>query len=343
GTARRSTAASSPPAGLRDRNCPSIRDSCSRTFRSRRPFAPLRGPRVVKVARVHKMIRVRGIWLAVVILVSAACSSGPPPRQYELNGQILGIKPEEREVLIKHEDIKGFMPGMTMPFKVRDATLLEGRQPGDLVTATLVIAGTDAYLSRLTKTGSAPLDVPPAAPTASSGFELLKQGEAVPDELLIDQDGTPRPLSSFRGHRVALTFTYTRCPMPDFCPLMDRQFAALQREIKRTPALADIRLLSVSFDPQVDTPPVLKLHAQKVGADRLVWNFVTGDRDEIARFAARFGVTIERAEQNPTEITHNLRTAILDPQGRLVKVHTGNSWTPSDLLVDLKAIPAHTG
>ena len=285
------------------------------------------------------MIPLRGISAAALVL-AAACSRGPAPRQYELNGQILGIKPEEREVLIRHHDIKGFMPGMTMPFKVADAALLEGREPGDLVTATLVIAGNDAHLSTLTKTGAAPLDVPPPPPTASSGFELLKHGEVAPDQLLIDQDGKPRPLSSLRGHRIALTFTYTRCPMPNFCPLMDRHFAALQREIMKTPALADVRLLSVSFDPQFDTPRTLKAHASRLEADPLVWNFVTGDRDEIARFAARFGVTIERDEQNPIEITHNLRTAILDPQGRLVKVHTGNSWTPADLLVDLKAVPA---
>jgi protein SCO1/2 len=285
------------------------------------------------------MIRLRGISGAAV-LVAMAFGCGPSSKQYELNGQILGIKLEDREVLIKHHDIKGFMPAMTMPFKVADAALLEGRQPGDLVTATLVIAGTDAHLSTLTRTGVAPLDVPPAAPAARSGFELLKQGEAVPDELLIDQDGKPRPLSSLRGHRIALTFTYTRCPMPNFCPLMDRHFAALQREIKKTPALADVRLLSVSFDPQFDTPSALKTHAKTLEADPLVWNFVTGDRDEVARFAARFGVTIERDEQNPIEITHNLRTAILDPRGRLVKVHTGNSWTPTDLLVDLKAVPA---
>lgn len=285
------------------------------------------------------MIPLRGISIAAVVL-AAACSRGPAPKQYELSGQILGIKPEEREVLIKHQDIEGHMPGMTMPFKVADAALLEGRQPGDLVTATLVWDETNPHLSTLTKTGSAPLDVPPAPETASSGFELLKQGDAVPDQLLIDQDGKPRPLSSLRGHRIALTFTYTRCPMPSFCPLMDRHFAALQREIKKTPALADVRLLSVSFDPQFDTPRVLKTHATKLEADPLVWNFVTGDRDEIARLAARFGVTIERDEKTPVDITHNLRTAILDPRGRLVKIHTGNSWTPADLLVDLKAVPA---
>jgi protein SCO1/2 len=283
-----------------------------------------------------------GSWRIPVtaLLLATACGRPPQPRQYELRGQILGIKPEEGEVLIKHDDIKGFMPGMTMPFKVKDAQVLEDKKPGDLVTATLVVADTDAHLSALTTTGHAPLDVPPPPETARSGFELLKEGEGVPDQLLIDQDGKPRPLSSLRGHRVALTFTYTRCPMPSFCPLMDRNFAEIQRAVKKSPALADVRLLSVSFDPQFDTPTVLKQHARKLQADSLVWNFVTGDRNDITRFAARFGVMVERAEQNPVDITHNLRTAIIDPQGRLVKVHTGNSWTPADVVADLKAIAA---
>jgi protein SCO1/2 len=280
--------------------------------------------------------------IALAVAALAACSRAPEPKQYELKGQVLGIKAEQREVLIKHEDIKGFMPGMTMPFKVEDAGLLQGLQAGDLVTATLVLSGTEAHLSSLKKTGHAALEVPAAPEPASSGFELLKEGETIPDQLLIDQDGKPRPPSSFRGHRIALTFIYTRCPMPDFCPLMDRNFQALQREIKKTPSLADVRLVSVSFDPQFDTPPVLKAHAGRVQADPLVWSFVTGERDEIARFAARFGVSIDRAEQNPVDITHNLRTAVIDPEGRLVKVHTGNSWTPAEILADLKATPAAT-
>jgi protein SCO1 len=286
----------------------------------------------------------RRTWLAAslcALAVATACSREPEPQQYQLTGQVLGVKPEASEVLIKHEDIVGFMPGMTMPFKVRDEALLKSVQPGDMVTATLVVGGTNAYLSTLSKTGHAPLDVPPPA-EASSGFELLKPGEEVPNQLLIDQDGKPRPLSTLRGHRVALTFIYTRCPMPDFCPLMDRHFATIQREIRKIPALADVRLLSVSFDPQFDTPPVLKAHAQKYEADPQIWSFVTGDRDEITRFAARFGVSVEREEQNPIDITHNLRTAIIDPQGRLVKVHTGNSWTPADIVADLKAAPAPT-
>jgi protein SCO1/2 len=280
--------------------------------------------------------------MLVVLAAAAGCQRAPEPKQYELTGQVLGIKAEEREVLIKHEDIKGFMPGMTMPFKVREAKLLDGLVPGDLVTATLVVGDTEAHLSAVKKTGHAELEVPAAPESASSGFELLKPGEQVPGQLLVDQDGKPRPLSSLRGHRLALTFIYTRCPMPDFCPLMDRNFQAVQREIKRDPALSDVRLVSVSFDPQFDTPPVLKAHAERLQADPLIWLFMTGDRDEVERFAARFGVSVERAEQNPIDITHNLRTAIIDAEGRLVKVHTGNSWTPADVLGDLKATSAPT-
>jgi protein SCO1 len=285
----------------------------------------------------------RGSWGIVLLLGAiAACSREPAAKQYELKGQVLGVKQDAGEVLIKHEDIQGFMPGMTMPFRVREAKLLDGLAPGDLVAATLVLEGADAYLSTLKKTGHAPVDVPAAPETASSGFGLLKPGETVPDQLLIDQDGRPRPLSTLRGHRVALTFIYTRCPMPDFCPLMDRHFQSVQREIKKTPALSDVRLVSVSFDPQFDTPPVMKAHAARLQADPLIWSFVTGDREEVTRFAARFGVSVERAEQNPVDITHNLRTAIIDAGGRLVKMHSGNSWTPADLLADLKATPAPT-
>jgi protein SCO1/2 len=282
----------------------------------------------------------RSSGVIILLAFAVACSRGPEPRQYPLKGQILGIQPDTREVLIKHEDIQGFMPGMTMPFKVQDEKLLNGLAPGDLVEATLVVAETNAHLSAIKKTGHAALEVPAAPESASSGFELLKNGETVPEQLLIDQDGKPRPMSALRGHRVALTFIYTRCPMPDFCPLMDRHFQAIQREIKKTPALADVRLVSVSFDPQFDTPKVLKAHAAKFEADPLIWSFVTGERDEVARFASRFGVSIERAELNPIDITHNLRTAIIDSEGRVVKVHTGNSWMPADILADLKATRA---
>lgn len=283
-------------------------------------------------------MRVRtGLPSAVVIsLCVAACSRAPEPRQFELNGQVLAVRPDTSEVVIKHEDIKGFMPGMTMPFKVRDTALLTKTQAGDLVTATLVVEEVDAYLSTLTTTGKAPLDsvAPPPAPA------ILQPGAQVDDAPLVDQNGQPRPLSSFRGHRVALTFIYTRCPLPEFCPLMDRHFVAVQKEIQSTPELSDVRLVTVTFDPEYDTPAVLKTHASRRRADPAIWSFLTGEPAVIADFADQFGIYTEKSPQSATEITHNLRTAVIDPDGRLVAIHSGNSWTPAELVADLKAAPA---
>jgi protein SCO1/2 len=275
----------------------------------------------------------------LAVLGSSACGTPDASRHYELRGQIIGVDRDRQELLIKHEDIKGYMPGMTMPFKVKDASLMAGRVPGDLITATLEVAPEDAYLSAIRKTGTAAVDTPPPAPSASSGFELLHPGEAVPDQAFVDQDGRPFTISSVRGRALAITFIYTSCPIPTFCPFLDRQFAIVQKAVKRTPALHDrVKLLSVSFDPAHDTPAVLKTHARGLGADANLWSFLTGNRDDIDRFAARFGVTIVRED---TEIAHNLRTVIVDPNGALVKVYTGIEWTPQQILEDLERVAAH--
>jgi protein SCO1/2 len=165
----------------------------------------------------------------------------------------------------------------------------------------------------------------------------LKLGEPVPDVALIDQDGRTRDIKSFRGSALIVTFIYTKCPMPTFCPLMDRHFATIQQKLKADPGL-DVRLASISFDPLTDTPPVLKQHAKALGADPRIWTFFTGDRDDIDRFAARFGVSVARAEYDQRDITHNLRTAIIDRQGNLAKSYTGNEWTPDQVLADVKVL-----
>jgi protein SCO1/2 len=270
--------------------------------------------------------------------VVGACSRQPEYRQYELQGQILAVDPAERRVVIKHGDIKGFMPGMTMPFNVNDAALLDGRQAGDLVTATLSVGDNEAFISSITKTGTAPLEEQIQV-TATEGA-ILMPGDVVPDQLVVNQAGTAMPLSSLRGHRVALTFMYVRCPLPDFCPLMDRNFAAVQKAIKSTPSLADVRLVSVSFDPGYDTPAVLAEHAKKLGADPQIWQFVTATPEEMEKLTRRFGVHVERNAESAIEITHNLRTAVIDPEGRIVKVHSGTDWTPAQLVADLTAVPA---
>ena len=281
----------------------------------------------------------RGILCGVVspvavVLLSACAADRPEARQYELQGQILAIRPEAQEVLIKHGDIRNFMPGMTMPFKVKDPALLAGREPGDLVTAQLRVADTEAWLATLEKTGAAPLAEAATIPPASF-VTPLKSGDAVPDAALVAENGSPLSMAHWRGSAVVVTFIYLRCPLPQFCPLMDRRFAELQRGIQADQGLAGrARLLSVSFDPEHDTAAALQAHAVKLGADSSLWRFATAPADSVERFAASFGVKVIH-EQDRT-ITHNLRTAVIDPNGRVVNVYDGNEWTTAQVLDDLR-------
>ena len=272
-----------------------------------------------------------------ILLVAAACRSPATPPTYTLEGQVLSVSPDHRQAVVKHGDITGFMAAMTMSYKVTDPRLLDGIEPGDLISGTLVVASNEAELAEVRKVGHAAVEQP-ARPAASSGFEILQPGERVPDLRFTDEDGKARAFSSFTGSPAVVTFIYTACPIPDFCPLMDRHFASIQRAIKADPLLKTVHLVSVSFDPLTDTPPVLKAHARELGADPARWTFATGDRDEIDRFGARFGVSISRALDNPRDITHNLRTAIVDAEGKLVKVYAGNEWTPAQLVADLRSL-----
>jgi protein SCO1 len=286
------------------------------------------------------MLRSLAFFVAIAIGISA-CGGRTDERRFTLQGQVQSLDAPHKSVIVKHGDIKGLMPAMTMPYDVKDAKALDGLAPGDLITGTLVVMTNGAYLTDIKKTGSAPLEKPPAEapnPSASSGFELLRPGEAVPDTAFVDQDGKKRRFSSFQGSPLVVTFIYTKCPLPTFCPLMDRHFAAMQKPLKADPALRSVHLVTVSFDPVTDTPPVLKAHAKTLDADLTRWTFLTGDRDEIDKFAARFGVSVGRALNDPRDITHNLRTAIVGADGKLVKVYTGNDWSPEQVLTDLKQL-----
>jgi protein SCO1 len=281
------------------------------------------------------------VCFVVLAALLSACAQKSDERRYPLHGQILSLDPAQRLVTLKHDDIKGFMPAMTMPYAVEDLTVLEGIAPGDVVDATLVVFSNGAHLVGLKRVGTAPLEPPPAEapiPKASSGFELLKPGEAVPDTPFLDQDGKRRRFADFKGSIVAMTFIYTKCPLPTFCPLMDRHFATIQKALETGAALSRVHLVTVSFDPLTDTPAVLKAHAKRLGANPSRWTFLTGDRDEIDRFGARFGVSVSRALNDARDITHNLRTVIVKADGTLAKVYTGNDWTPSQILDDLKSV-----
>ena len=288
-------------------------------------------------------MRAHGILSIVLLMVVGSGCSKEDRREYTLQGQVLSVRADAMEANIKHEDIKGFMPAMTMPYKVRDAQEFANLKPGDLITSTLVVVSNDAFLKDVKKVGDAPLEkAAQEAAEARSGFELLRPGETVPNASFVDQEGARRDFASFKNAPVLMTFIYTKCPMPTFCPLMDRQFKIIQDKMAADPSLGKVQLVSVSFDPVTDTPAVLNEHAKKLGADPARWTFLTGDRDEIDKFAMRFGVSITRSLTDPIDIAHNLRTVVIDGAGTIVKTYTGNEWTPDQILADLKNVAPAT-
>lgn len=282
-------------------------------------------------------------FLTVVVLAAGMACSRPAEQQrtYPIRGQILSIGEARtdgrRELSVRHEDIPGFMPAMSMAYFVKTPAMLDGLQPGDLFTATLIVNGSDIHLDEVKKTGRAELS-PGSRPVRV--MEVMAAGDEVPDDELIDQEGKTRRLSEWRGKSLAVTFVYTRCPMPDFCPLMDRRFADIQRAIVADPALAArAHLVSISFDPVHDTPEVIRAHARTRGADPRTWSYLTGTKAAIDHLTSRFGVSTIDEQDTAQTITHNLRTAIVDRRGRLVKIYSGNEWTVDAILADLQRAP----
>jgi protein SCO1/2 len=284
-------------------------------------------------------------WLGLTILVilgmlELACTrtAEEKPRTYPIRGQILSVGQTLpnglREVSVAHEDIPGFMPAMTMAYFVKTASLLDGLGPGDLFTATLVLSGGEVHLEAVKKTGHAPL---PADAKPVKALDVMEPGAEVPDDALTDQSGRTRKLSDWRGRALAVTFVYTRCPLPDFCPLLDRRFADLQRAIQADQTLRDrAHLVSITFDPAHDTVAVIRAHAKARGADPRTWSYLTGSQAAIDRLTSRFGVSAINEKDDARSITHNMRTAIVDARGRLVTVHSGTDWTVETLLDDLR-------
>jgi protein SCO1/2 len=271
-----------------------------------------------------------------LLALAAACTAAPSPAasRHPLSGQLLAVQLDTGQVLVKHEAVPGYMDAMTMPFHVADRTTIRDRRPGDLIGATLVVDGERSYLEDVHWRGRAPLDGSAPARPIAEGLHILAPGDPAPATSLASHRGGTVSLPDWRGAAVVVTFIYTRCPLPDFCPLLDRRFAAVQDAADDDPALAGrVRLLSVSFDPDADTPEILTAHAAKAGA-RGDWHFATAPRAAVDRFAAAFGVNVIR-EADRT-ITHNLRTAVVAPDGRVAVLRSGNDWTADDVLADLR-------
>jgi len=291
-----------------------------------------------------RRLLILGLTAALVAFFTVIYFSRRPPsgaRTFALAGQVQSITPDRQEAMVKHGEIKGLMPAMTMPYRFKNKGDLDALKPGDLIDGTLVIETNDAFLTDVKKTGEAPIEKPPAetlvtSSTLDKAKQLLKPGDTIPDGDFVDQNNRRASMKEFRGSTVVLTFIYTRCPLPTFCPMMDRHFVTLQEHMKSDPTLRKVHLVTISFDPTRDTPAVLRAHAKELMADLRTWTFLTGKPQAIDDFSAKFGVFVVRNPNDDRDITHNLRTAVIGPDGVVKKIYTGNEWTPDDILADLK-------
>ncbi|HEX8719540.1 MAG TPA: SCO family protein [Pyrinomonadaceae bacterium] len=273
-----------------------------------------------------------------LLLLLPACSGGKAEgRRYELKGRVVSVDRAKGEVSVEHGKVEDFMPAMTMAFPLRDADALKVVEPGDGIQAALVVADDSYWLE--SPVISKGLPAAPASPAQGTGPREPEPGAEVPEVKLVNQDGRPFNTRSLRGRALVVTFIYTRCPLPDQCPLLSANFAQLNAALAADPELRKrARLLSVTLDPEHDRPEVLRDYGAAYAGGRFDdWDFATGDPAEVRRLAESFGL-VYKAEGG--QVVHSLRTAVVTPDGKVFKVYRGNEWKPEEVLKDLRSLPA---
>jgi protein SCO1 len=257
-------------------------------------------------------------------------------RFYQVRGIVRGFAPDRSTVSIQHEDIPGFMPSMTMPFSVKNQKEIDGLKIGDAISFRMIVTEKDLFLDQVKRIDAGEVKIVHPTPTISASakpVERLREGDIVPFFSLTNQGGARVTSETFRGHPFVLTFIFTRCAVPSFCPRISRNFADLQEAIKADTALAGkARLLSVTLDPKFDTPAILKTYAGYQDADPHTWTFATGDPAEIDKLTESFAVLVQ---PEGGTISHGLATALIGADGNVIKIWRGNEWTPAEVIAEL--------
>lgn len=279
-------------------------------------------------------------FVAAVVAVTGALALGacrsvapaPTRASHPLTGRVVTVDAASGRLTIAHDAIPGFMDAMTMEFSVEPSGQAAAFAPGDRLRATLVVDGGRTWIESVTRLGDndAGYTVDDARDPAI--------GTPVPQVLLTDQDGARFGLDRFRGRVVLLSFLYTRCPLPDYCLRMTGNFEAVSTSLaSRDPVLNQrVTLLSVTIDPDHDTPEVLRAYAaaQAPSAGRFErWTFATGTADEIRAIASFSGLSYETRSG---QIAHSLRTIVIGADGRVAAIFRGNAWTPDEAIAALR-------
>jgi protein SCO1/2 len=287
------------------------------------------------------------IVVCLLLAFSAACNRAKTPpeaansqssaKRYPLKGKVVSIDRQTKTANIDNEPIPGFMDSMVMGYTFKPPSQLDQLQPGDSIAADAVVQGDDYWLENVTvvQHGSAP------APQPKAALHTPSPGELVPDFQLVNQSGKRISLHQFQGQPLLLTFIYTRCPFPDYCPRVSHEFAEIDRQFRADPGrYGKPHLLSISFDPAHDTPKVLREYGFSCAASKdpalfQRWEFAVASAAELPKMAEFFGLTYN---EEGGLITHSLSTAVISPDGRISKWYYGSEWQAADLLQDAAAV-----
>ncbi len=264
-------------------------------------------------------------------------------KRYPMKGKIVSVDKVKKRAKIDHEKIPGFMDAMTMDFPIHEDWVWENLAPGAEVHAELVVDMTADEPYWLEKIGIVALPNPdqPAVPINDKFVQI---GKEVPDFKLTDQNGKAFSLKDYRGKALAITFIYRECPLPEYCIKMSKHFSDMANQIAADPeGKKNVRLLSISFDPERDTPAKLKEYGlgylgKDAKDDFTVWQLAVGPDKDIKAIADFFGLRYETDSTDKTQINHSLITATISPEGKVTRIFSGGDWTPDEVMSELKAI-----
>jgi protein SCO1/2 len=276
------------------------------------------------------LARARRDVLLLVALLGSLVASAAPAREFHVRG-IVRAPYADGAIRIQHEEIPGFMPAMTMPFFV-DADEVSDLRPGDRVEFKFVVAER-SRATAFRRTGREMAAATAGSSSPSPHVRRLRPGDALPAVTLRDEQDSALGEEWFDGRHTVLTFMFTRCPVPEFCPLLAQKFGTLQT-LLATRGRDDVRLLSVTLDPAHDQPDVLRAYAAAVGADAARWSFATGKPAEIEQLTRALAV---RTERDGAVLNHALATVLIGPDRRVVEIWRGQSWKPEEILARLPA------
>ncbi|MGO9302719.1 MAG: SCO family protein [Candidatus Korobacteraceae bacterium] len=273
--------------------------------------------------------------VAIALMLLARCSQQPAAKRYELQGRVVAVDAANHELTIAHGDIPGFMEAMTMPYLVSSGNdwVFRAIAPGDQIHATLVVSDRAELQDISFSKGS------DTAGDGTSQLRIPQPGDEVPDFTLINQSGEAIHLKQFHGELLLLTFIYTRCPFPDYCPRMSSNFAQVLRQLQKNPkAFAESQLLSISIDPEHDKPAALRSYGEgyvgRVDPSFQHWQFASGSPEQVRKAANFFGLAYNTKDG---QIVHGLSTVLVGKDGKVLKVYSGNAWKPDDVAADIVA------